>query len=51
MINDSYSSQSLLQGNWWYFAPPGIFITLVVLGFSLLSFALEEILNPRLKRR
>ncbi len=51
MINDSYTSLSMLQGHWWYFAPPGIFITLVVLGFSLLSFALEEILNPRLKQR
>lgn len=51
MINDSYTSLSMLQGQWWYFGPPGIFITLVVLGFSLLSFALEEIMNPRLKHR
>jgi len=51
MVNDSYTSQAMLRGMWWYFAPPGVCITLVVLGFSLLSFALEEILNPRLKQR
>src|SRR6267143_4795843 len=38
-------------GMWWYFRPPGVFITLVVLGFSLLSDGLEEVLNPRLKKR
>jgi peptide/nickel transport system permease protein len=51
MVNDSYTSFAIHQGWWWYFAPPGIAITLVVLGFSLLSFALEEMLNPRLKQR
>lgn len=51
MIEDAYTSLAMLRGMWWYFGPPGISITLVVLGFSMLSFALEEILNPRLKRR
>ncbi len=32
-------------------APPGIFITLVVLGFAMLGYGLEEVLNPALKRR
>jgi len=36
---------------WWYFVPPGLSIALVVLGFSLLSYALDDILNPRLRRR
>ena len=51
MIEDSWTSLALLRGMWWYFGPPGLFITLVVLGFSLLSYGLEEVLNPRLKRR
>lgn len=51
MIQDSWTSLALLRGMWWYFGPPGLFITLVVLGFSLLSYGLEEVLNPRLKRR
>ncbi len=51
MIEDSWTSLALLRGMWWYFGPPGLFITLVVLGFSLLSYGLEEVLNPRLRRR
>lgn len=51
MIEDSWSAFALLRGMWWYFGPPGLSITLVVLGFSMLSYGLEEVLNPRLKRR
>lgn len=51
MIEDSWISLALLRGMWWYFGPPGAFITLVVLGFSLLSYGVEEVLNPRLKKR
>jgi len=51
MVNESYVNLALLQGRWWYFAPPGLFITLVVLGFAMLGYGLEDILNPALKRR
>ncbi|HEY7588582.1 MAG TPA: ABC transporter permease [Thermoplasmata archaeon] len=51
MVNESYHSAALLGGQWWYFGPPGAFITLVVLGFAMLGYGLEEILNPALKRR
>jgi peptide/nickel transport system permease protein len=51
MVNESYSSGALLVGRWWYFVPPGLFITLVVLGFAMLGYGLEDILNPALKRR
>jgi peptide/nickel transport system permease protein len=35
----------------WYILPPGLSIASVVLGFSLLGYALDDILNPRLRRR
>jgi peptide/nickel transport system permease protein len=35
----------------WYILPPGLSIAFVVLGFSLLGYALDDILNPRLRRR
>ena len=38
-------------GAWWYFLPPGICIVLVVLGFTLVGYAIEEIVNPRLRER
>lgn len=36
---------------WWWLLPPGIAITLLVLGFFLVGRAFEEIINPRLRRR
>jgi peptide/nickel transport system permease protein len=38
-------------GAWWYLVPPGGSIVLVVLAFTLLGSALDEILNPRLQGR
>jgi len=38
-------------GAWWYVVPPGLCIVLVVLSFTLVGGALDEILNPRLRRR
>lgn len=36
---------------WWYIIPPGIAITVLCLGFVFVSHALDEIVNPRLRRR
>ncbi|HKW43610.1 MAG TPA: ABC transporter permease, partial [Thermoplasmata archaeon] len=35
---------------WWIFAP-GFAIVILVLGFTLLGYALDEIFNPRLRKR
>lgn len=51
MVNNAYTYLAILRGMWWYFAPPGIFITLLVLGFAMLGYGIEEIMNPALKRR
>ncbi|MEM1547146.1 MAG: ABC transporter permease [Candidatus Methanomethylicia archaeon] len=40
-----------LKGAYWWFIPPGICITLVVLAFTLVGHALDEVLNPKLRRR
>jgi peptide/nickel transport system permease protein len=34
-------------GAWWYFVPPGVCIVLVVLAFTLVGSALDDILNPK----
>jgi len=36
---------------WWWLIPPGIGISLLALSFILIGFALDEIFNPRLRRR
>ena len=38
-------------GAWWYLAPPAISIILVVLAFTLLGNALDDVLNPKLRTR
>ncbi len=38
-------------GAWWYLAPPAIGIILVVLAFTLLGNALDDVLNPKLRVR
>ncbi|MDQ7850917.1 MAG: ABC transporter permease [Armatimonadota bacterium] len=41
---------AFLSGAWlWWVFPPGLLITLAVLGFAFTGFALEEVLNPRLR--
>jgi len=38
-------------GAWWYFVPPGVGIVLVVLAFTLVGSALDDILNPKRRGR
>lgn len=43
---------AFMTGAWkWWVLPPGMMITLAVLGFAFSGYALEEIFNPRLRRR
>jgi peptide/nickel transport system permease protein len=38
-------------GAWWWLGAPGVCIVLVVLAFTMIGFALEGIINPRLRER
>jgi peptide/nickel transport system permease protein len=38
-------------GQWWWLLPPGLAIVFVVLAFTMCGFALDEIVNPKLRRR
>lgn len=43
---------AFLNGSWpWWVVPPGLLISLTVLGFVLLGRSLEEVLIPRLRNR
>lgn len=44
----SKGASYLVAGHWWLVTFPGLMITLVAAGFSLLGEGLSEILNPRL---
>ncbi|MDD6043265.1 MAG: ABC transporter permease [Eubacteriaceae bacterium] len=51
MLNDAYETGAMTMGAWWYFITPGICVILVALGFTLMGYAFDEILNPKLKER
>ena len=38
-------------GAWWYIAPPAVCVVLVVLSFTLVGNALDDILNPKSRLR
>ena len=51
MLDGAYHTGAITTGCWWYVLPPGVCVVLVVLAFTLIGQALEEILNPRLRAR
>jgi peptide/nickel transport system permease protein len=36
---------------WWWVVPPGLLIAIVSLSFIFIGYALDEVLNPRLRER
>lgn len=51
MIEDANRFDAVIRGLVWWIVAPGLAIVLVVFGFTLLGYALDEIYNPRLRRR
>lgn len=50
MLSDA-SSGAMSVGAWWCYIIPGACVVLVALGFTLMGYAFDEILNPKLKTR
>ena len=51
MLDEAFPSGALGRDAWWWYLPPGIGIVLVVLAFTFVGHALEEVLDPRLRGR
>jgi peptide/nickel transport system permease protein len=51
LLNAAYGAGALGLGAWWYIVPPAIAIILVVLAFTLMGNALDDVLNPKLQTR
>jgi peptide/nickel transport system permease protein len=51
MLDDAFAVGAMTTGAWWYIVPPGVCVVLVVLAFTLVGQALEEVFNPRLRSR
>jgi peptide/nickel transport system permease protein len=51
MLEFAYAAGAPTTGQWWWIVPPGVAIILVVLAFTMCGYAMDEILNPRLRQR
>lgn len=51
VLNAAESAGAMGLGAWWYVVPPSVCIVLVVLSFTLVGSALDDVLNPRLRIR
>lgn len=49
IIRQAYTSGALSAGDISYVLPPGVFIFVLIFGFILIGYAMEEIMNPRLR--
>jgi peptide/nickel transport system permease protein len=45
------NNSSVLQGNWWHFVFPGVALALAVAALVFINFGVDELANPRLRRR
>ena len=51
ILEFGFNSGAAGSGQWWWILPPGLAIVMVVLAFTLCGFALDEIVNPKLRER
>lgn len=49
MLNDAQTGQAVGTGAWWWFVPPGAIIALLGAGLSLINFAIDEVIDPKLR--
>lgn len=49
MLYDAQMNSALRAGAWWWFVPPGLLIATLGAALSLVNFALDEIVNPKLR--
>ena len=51
ILHDALTGGAVLNGQWWWVIPPGLAIALMGMTFAFLGFAMDKILNPRLRTR
>ena len=47
ILDGAFTSGAMTVGAWWYVLPPGLCVVAVVLAFTLIGRALEDIADPR----
>jgi peptide/nickel transport system permease protein len=50
-IEEAFNTGALTLGMWWWLLGPSLCIVLVVLAFTMVGSAMDEIINPRIRER
>jgi peptide/nickel transport system permease protein len=51
VIEEAFGHGALTLHAWWWIMAPSLSIVLVVLAFTMVGFAMDEIVNPRIRER
>jgi peptide/nickel transport system permease protein len=51
ILEGAFENGATTLGAWWWIGAPGVCIVLVVLAFTMCGFALDEIINPKIRER
>jgi len=51
MINYANTQNALFNGQWWWFAPPGLCLALIGFATTMINFGLDEVTNPTLSSK
>jgi peptide/nickel transport system permease protein len=46
MLENAFAAGAISAGAWWYLLPPGLAVVVVVLAFTLIGRAMENVLDP-----
>lgn len=49
MIENAQQQNAILNGQWWWFIPPGICIAAIGTATGLINFGVDEVANPKLR--
>ena len=51
ILESAFGHGAAYSGYWWWIVAPGTAIVLLVLAFTMIGYALDDILNPKLRTR
>ena len=51
IIEQAFDAGATSLGAWWWLVAPGVAIVLVVVAFTMCGYAMDDILNPKLRQR
>ncbi|MCX6044156.1 MAG: ABC transporter permease [Chloroflexi bacterium] len=51
ILQAAYVGAAIFRGMWWWWVPPTVTLMVIFIGLFLISVALDELANPRLRER